>query len=51
MLCQMDMALIFNLITKKNFFSVMAEQSLTEDIGMVVGFSRRESDIKQKRFN
>ncbi|WP_047513966.1 TonB-dependent receptor plug domain-containing protein [Vibrio harveyi] len=34
---------------KKNFFSVMAEQSLTEDIGMVVGFSRRESDIKQKR--
>ncbi len=27
----------------------MAEQSLTEDIGMVVGFSRRESDIKQKR--
>ncbi|WP_373958431.1 TonB-dependent receptor plug domain-containing protein [Vibrio gigantis] len=34
---------------KKNFFSVMAEQSLTDDIGMVVGFSRRESDIGQKR--
>ncbi|KAB0289977.1 TonB-dependent receptor [Vibrio fortis] len=34
---------------KKNFFSVMAEQSLTDDIGMVVGFSRRESDISQKR--
>jgi hypothetical protein len=34
---------------KKDFFSVMAEQSLTDDIGMVVGFSRRESDINQKR--
>lgn len=34
---------------KKDFFSVMAEQSLTDDIGMVVGFSRRESDISQKR--
>ncbi|MFA0569322.1 TonB-dependent receptor plug domain-containing protein [Vibrio gallaecicus] len=34
---------------KKNFFSLMAEQSLTDDIGMVLGFSRRDSDIQQTR--
>lgn len=34
---------------KKNFFSIMAEQEITDDIGMVVGFSRRESDIQQSR--
>ncbi|HGY9578413.1 TonB-dependent receptor plug domain-containing protein [Vibrio harveyi] len=34
---------------KKNFFSVMAEQALTDDVGMVLGFSRRDSDIQQTR--
>lgn len=34
---------------KKDFFSISVEQGLTEDIGMVVGISRRESDIAQKR--
>ncbi|MGC9423547.1 TonB-dependent receptor plug domain-containing protein [Vibrio sp.] len=33
----------------KEFFSVMAEHALTDDIGMVIGFSRRDSDIEQTR--
>lgn len=40
---------IFQPKYKKNFFSAMTEQSLTENWGMVVGFSRRESDIRQAR--
>lgn len=34
---------------QKEFFSVVAERAITDDIGMVFGFSRRESDIRQKR--
>lgn len=39
----------FQPVYKKQFFSVMAEQAITDDIGMVLGFSRRDSDIQQTR--
>ncbi|QFT10118.1 TonB-dependent siderophore receptor [Vibrio sp. THAF190c] len=34
---------------KKDSFSVVAEQAITDNVGMVLGFSRRDSDIKQTR--
>ncbi|MGF1817444.1 TonB-dependent receptor plug domain-containing protein, partial [Vibrio splendidus] len=39
----------FQPVYKKEFFSVSAEQAITDDIGMVIGFSRRDSDIQQSR--
>lgn len=34
---------------RKNFYSVLVEQGITEDFGMVLGFSRRDSNIAQNR--
>ena len=34
---------------RKNFYSVLAEQSITDDFGVVLGFSRRDSNIAQNR--
>ncbi|MDH5919185.1 TonB-dependent receptor plug domain-containing protein [Vibrio splendidus] len=39
----------FQPVYKKEFFSISAEQAITDDIGMVIGFSRRDSDIQQSR--
>ncbi|OOS01780.1 TonB-dependent receptor [Canicola haemoglobinophilus] len=33
----------------KHFFSISAQKSLTDKLGMVAGFSRRTSDIQQRR--
>lgn len=39
----------FQPVYKKEFFNLTAEYGLTENTGMVFGFSRRDSDIRQTR--
>ncbi|SON48961.1 TonB-dependent receptor plug domain-containing protein [Vibrio tapetis] len=40
---------IYQPIYKKEFFSLVTEQGITDNIGMVLGFSRRDSNIRQSR--
>ncbi|KLU16693.1 MULTISPECIES: TonB-dependent receptor plug domain-containing protein [Xenorhabdus] len=39
----------FQPVYKKDFFNMVAEYGLTDDVGVVLGFSRRDSNIQQTR--